>query len=217
MYRKSFDQTARNRMREKVTASIIFRERKALYARSVSHPFLGDYVRLRQNVQWKKISMENNDQYVVFADIINKITRSSGKVSRLDMQSQEARDEITSPFAVCANSISPVHQLDVVIGPAYIANQISSTCLRDLSSFAEPFPRRCGRVPRQSGRKEDRFRLPRLLIYPFPSLPNFQSEMNRKKGDFVFQTCHVIEIVTKLFLVIQNATAKPPEIHISPE
>lgn len=67
-------------MREKVTASIIFRERKSSYARSVSHPFLGDYVRLRQNVQWKKISVESNDQYVVFADIINKIARSSGKV-----------------------------------------------------------------------------------------------------------------------------------------
>lgn len=66
-------------MREKVTASIIFKDRKASYPRSVSHPFLGDYVRLRQNVQWKKISVETNDQYVVFADIINKITRSSGK------------------------------------------------------------------------------------------------------------------------------------------
>jgi hypothetical protein len=42
---------------------------------------LGDYVRLRQNVQWKKICVESNDQYVVFADIVNKITRSSGKVS----------------------------------------------------------------------------------------------------------------------------------------
>lgn len=50
---------------------------------SVSHPFLGDYVRLRQNVQWKKICVENNDQYVVFADIINKIARSSGKVGKL--------------------------------------------------------------------------------------------------------------------------------------
>lgn len=65
-------------MREKVTASIIFKERKTLYARSVSHPFSGDYVRLRQNIQWKKISTEH-DQYVVFADIVNKITRSSGK------------------------------------------------------------------------------------------------------------------------------------------
>lgn len=82
-YRVSFDQTSRNRMREKVTASIIFRDRKASYAKSVSHPFHGDYVRLRQNVQWKKICMDTNDQYVVFADIINKITRSSGKVNKV--------------------------------------------------------------------------------------------------------------------------------------
>jgi myosin I len=51
-----------------------------MHSFSVTHPFLGDYVRLRQNVQWKKICVENNDQYVVFADIINKIARSSGKV-----------------------------------------------------------------------------------------------------------------------------------------
>ena len=48
---------------------------------SIGHPFLGDYVRLRQNPQWKKICSETNDQYVVFADIINKITRTGGKVS----------------------------------------------------------------------------------------------------------------------------------------
>lgn len=50
------------------------------YNFSIGHPFLGDYVRLRQNPQWKKICSETNDQYVVFADIINKITRSGGKV-----------------------------------------------------------------------------------------------------------------------------------------
>ena len=54
--------------------------------RSIGHPFLGDYVRLRQNPQWKKVSLETNDQYVVFADIINKITRSSGKVSRTNIK-----------------------------------------------------------------------------------------------------------------------------------
>lgn len=36
IYRNSFDQTARNRMREKVTASIIFKDRKASYARRYS-------------------------------------------------------------------------------------------------------------------------------------------------------------------------------------
>lgn len=51
------------------------------YPRSVAHPFHGDYIRLRQNIQWKRVSCEHNDQYVVFADIINKIARSSGKVS----------------------------------------------------------------------------------------------------------------------------------------
>lgn len=56
-----------------------------------------------------------------------------------------------------------------------------------------------------------------VLISKLLPIYSLQSEMNRKKGDFVFQTCHVIEIVTKLFLVIQNATAKAPEIHISPE
>lgn len=80
-YRRRFDQTARNRMREKVTASIIFRDRKASYARTLAHSFVGDYVRLRQNVQWRRICLETNDQYVVFADIVNKIARSSGKVS----------------------------------------------------------------------------------------------------------------------------------------
>lgn len=88
-------------MREKVTASNIFKDRKTSYPRrfnllttkfyieliifffSISHPFVGDYVRLRHNVQWRKISVESNDQYVVFADIINKIARSSGKVFKL--------------------------------------------------------------------------------------------------------------------------------------
>lgn len=50
---------------------------------SVAHPFVGDYVRLRQNVQWKKLCMSLNDQYIVFADVVNKITRSSGKVSEI--------------------------------------------------------------------------------------------------------------------------------------
>lgn len=44
-----------------------------------------------------------------------------------------------------------------------------------------------------------------------------QSELGKKKGDFVFQTGHVIEIVTKMFLVIQNATGKPPDIHVNTE
>lgn len=45
----------------------------------------------------------------------------------------------------------------------------------------------------------------------------FQSDGGRNKGDFIFQTGHFIEMVTKLFLVIQNAVGKPPEVNISAE
>jgi hypothetical protein len=43
------------------------------------------------------------------------------------------------------------------------------------------------------------------------------SEGIKRKGDFVLQTGHVIEIVTKLFLVVQNATGKPPHVNIATE
>ena len=41
--------------------------------------------------------------------------------------------------------------------------------------------------------------------------------ISRRKGDFVLQTGHVIEIITKLFLVVQNATGKPPNVNIATE
>ncbi|KAF7273349.1 hypothetical protein GWI33_013937 [Rhynchophorus ferrugineus] len=172
-FRLSFDQTARNRMREKVTASFIFKDRKCSYPRSVSHPFLGDYVRLRQNVQWKKMSLENNDQYVVFADIINKIARSSGKFV-----------------------------------PILLVISTRSMLILDQRTL------------------QVKYRVPATEIYRMSLSPFLDdvavvhvktSDLSRKKGDFVFQTGHVIEIVTKLFLVVQNATGKPPEVNITTE
>lgn len=68
-------------MREKCTASALLRGRKVSYDRSVSHPFRGDYVRLRHNMRWKKVMQYSSDAYVVFADIINKVNNRSAKVS----------------------------------------------------------------------------------------------------------------------------------------
>ena len=44
------------------------------------HPFKGDYVRLQQNLKWKKMAGEMNDLKLVFADIVMKINRKNGKV-----------------------------------------------------------------------------------------------------------------------------------------
>lgn len=67
-------------MREKVTAMMLFKNRKASYRSSVAHPFRGDYIRLRQNVKWKRLLPTLGDVYVVFADLVSKITKRCGKV-----------------------------------------------------------------------------------------------------------------------------------------
>lgn len=172
-YRQRFDQTARNRMREKVTASIIFRDRKASYPKSVSHPFRGDYVRLRQNIKWKRLANETGDQYVVFADIISKITRSSGKC-------------VQTLFVVSTNSMLVMDQRTLQIKYRIPVGDIVRI---SLSPFMDD-----------------------IAVFHVRT-----TEATRKKGDFLFETGHVIEIVTKLFLVIQNATGKPPDVSIATE
>jgi len=42
-------------------------------------------------------------------------------------------------------------------------------------------------------------------------------ETTKHKGAFIFESEHVIEIVTKLYLVIQNATSKQPQVQIATE
>ncbi|XP_017783623.1 PREDICTED: unconventional myosin-Ib isoform X2 [Nicrophorus vespilloides] len=193
-YRIKFDQTARNRMREKVTASFVFKDRKSSYARSVSHPFLGDYVRLRQNVQWKKICVETNDQYVVFADIVNKIARSSGKfvpvLLVLSTRSMLILDQRTLQikYRVPATEIYRMSLSPFLDDVAVVHVRASSLANADTASATSETT---GCL--------------------------FQSDLSKKKGDFVFQTGHVIEIVTKLFLVVQNAVGKAPEVNITTE
>ena len=53
---------------------------------SVSVPFRGDYVGLRRNPAWKDTLKRNRlhkmDQRVIYADIMNKMNRSNGKVGK---------------------------------------------------------------------------------------------------------------------------------------
>ncbi|RWS12427.1 unconventional myosin-Ib-like protein, partial [Dinothrombium tinctorium] len=172
-YRLNFDQTARNRMREKVTASLIFRDRKVSYLKSVSHPFRGDYVRLRQNLKWKRISAETGDQYVVFADIVNKITRSTGKC-------------VQKLLVLSTVAMIVMDQRTLQIKYRIPVNEIFRISLSPYMDDIVIIHVKC-------------------------------TDATKRKGAFVFESGHVIEIVTKLFLVIQNATAKSTEVQIATE
>ena len=46
---------------------------------------------------------------------------------------------------------------------------------------------------------------------------NLLAHPQKRKGDFVLQTGHVIEIVTKLYLVVQNATGRAPNVNVGTE
>jgi len=188
-FRTRFDQTARNRMREKVTASLIFKDRKSSYPRSICHPFLGDYVRLRQNPQWKKMCSDTNDQYVVFADIINKITRTGGKF-------------VPILFVISTSSMLILDQRTMQIKYRVPAAEIFKLSLSPYFDDIAVFHVRASSPTRE--------------LRSQPNIPGcLSSEAVKRKGDFVFQTGHVIEIVTKLFLVVQNATGKPPAVNIN--
>lgn len=39
----------------------------------------------------------------------------------------------------------------------------------------------------------------------------------RRRGDVLLRTCHVLELATKLFLVVQNAVGAPPHVNIATE
>ncbi|XP_023341413.1 unconventional myosin-Ib, partial [Eurytemora carolleeae] len=194
-FRERFDQTSRNRMREKVTASLIFKEKKSSYPRSVSVRFMGDYVGLRRNPQWKDVLTKNSlhkmDRYVVFADIVNKINRSNGKF-------------VPILFVISTSSMLILDQRTMQIKYRVPAGEIFKLSLSPFFDDIAVFHVRASSPTRELRSQAN---IPSCL----------SSEAVKRKGDFVFQTGHVIEIVTKLFLVVQNCTGKPPAVNISTE
>ncbi|KAJ8724701.1 hypothetical protein PYW08_016175 [Mythimna loreyi] len=202
LYRAAFDQTARNRMREKVTASILFKERKANYGVSVAHPFVGDYVRLRASAAWRRGLGAAGDRYVVFADVVGKVARSSGRVARclavvstgalllLEARSLRLKRRVPA-HTVYRLSLSPyADDLLVVHVRASGALESSTEELSQCSS-------------------RDAADAPGCL---------FGGEGAwRRRGDVVVRTCHVLELATKLFLVVQNAVGAPPHVNIATE
>ncbi|XP_038221652.1 unconventional myosin-Ia-like [Zerene cesonia] len=203
LYRRAFDQTARNRMREKVTASVLFRERKATYARSVAHPFVGDYVRLRASGAWRRgLGAGAADRYVVFADVVGKVSRGGARVSRclavvstgalllLEARSLRLKRRVPA-HTVYRLSLSPYADDLLVVHVRACGAAESSTEELSQCSSREPLD------------------APGCL---------FGSEGGwRRRGDVVLRTCHVLELATKLFLVVQNAVGAPPHVNIAAE
>ncbi|XP_042351161.1 unconventional myosin-Ib isoform X7 [Plectropomus leopardus] len=77
-YRSQFTEEKKAVYEEKLEASEIFKDKKALYPSSVSQPFKGDYLEISKNPKYQKLSSAV-DEKVLLADVVNKINRANGK------------------------------------------------------------------------------------------------------------------------------------------
>ncbi|XP_029967198.1 unconventional myosin-Ib isoform X3 [Salarias fasciatus] len=77
-YRGQFTEEKKAVYEEKLEASEIFKDKKALYPSSVSQPFKGDYLEISKNPKYQKLSSAVDDK-VLLADVVNKINRANGK------------------------------------------------------------------------------------------------------------------------------------------
>ncbi|XP_071349247.1 unconventional myosin-Ib isoform X3 [Trachinotus anak] len=77
-YRSQFTEERKAVYEEKLEASEIFKDKKALYPSSVSQPFKGDYLEISKNPKYQKLSSAM-DEKVLLADVVNKINRANGK------------------------------------------------------------------------------------------------------------------------------------------
>ncbi|XP_061579984.1 unconventional myosin-Ib isoform X7 [Cololabis saira] len=79
-YRSQFTEEKKAVYEEKLEASELFKDKKALYPSSVSQPFKGDYLEISKNPKYQKLN-SSVDEKVLLADVVNKINRANGKGS----------------------------------------------------------------------------------------------------------------------------------------
>ncbi|NXT57966.1 MYO1A protein, partial [Pluvianellus socialis] len=79
-YREQLTPQRRALLQTKLRASELFKDKKALYPKSLQQPFQGEYLGLTQNPKYQKLHAVAKDK-LVMADTVRKVNRASGKVS----------------------------------------------------------------------------------------------------------------------------------------
>ncbi|XP_072903069.1 unconventional myosin-Ib isoform X3 [Hemitrygon akajei] len=77
-YRDQFTDQKKATFEEKLEASELFKDKKALYTDSVPQPFQGDYLEISKNPKYQKLNGAVEEK-ILLADVVNKINRANGK------------------------------------------------------------------------------------------------------------------------------------------
>ncbi|XP_059134588.1 unconventional myosin-Ib isoform X2 [Peromyscus eremicus] len=77
-YRDQFTDQQKLIYEEKLEASELFKDKKALYPSSVGQPFQGAYLEINKNPKYKKLK-DAVEEKIIIAEVVNKINRANGK------------------------------------------------------------------------------------------------------------------------------------------
>ncbi|XP_069716840.1 unconventional myosin-Ib isoform X3 [Phaenicophaeus curvirostris] len=79
-YRDQFTDQQKLIYEEKLEASELFKDKKALYPSSVGQPFQGAYLEISKNPKYRKLK-DAVDEKIIIAEVVNKINRANGKAT----------------------------------------------------------------------------------------------------------------------------------------
>ncbi|KAM6112389.1 unconventional myosin-Ia [Phoenicopterus ruber ruber] len=77
-YREQLTPQRKALLQAKLRASELFKDKKALYSKSLQQPFQGEYLGLTQNPKYQKLHAVAKDK-LVMADTVRKVNRANGK------------------------------------------------------------------------------------------------------------------------------------------
>nr|XP_023416930.1 unconventional myosin-Ib isoform X1 [Cavia porcellus]XP_023416931.1 unconventional myosin-Ib isoform X1 [Cavia porcellus] len=77
-YRDQFTDQQKLIYEEKLEASELFKDKKALYPSSVGQPFQGAYLEINKDPKYKKLK-DAIEEKIIIAEVVNKINRANGK------------------------------------------------------------------------------------------------------------------------------------------
>ncbi|XP_078260250.1 unconventional myosin-Ib isoform X1 [Rhinoraja longicauda] len=171
-YRGQFTDQKRATYEEKLEASELFKDKKALYTNSVQQPFQGDYLEISMNPKYQKLNGVVEEK-ILLADVVNKINRANGKGAPRIFLLTKSNFIIADPKSGQIKSTIPVMDITSV-SVSKQTDGLFAVHLKEGSTAAS-------------------------------------------KGDFLFTSDRLIEIITKLYRIIFFKTSQKIAVEINNE
>jgi len=197
---------------------------------SVPVPFMGDYVRLRRNKLWKE-TRSKADKHVVFADIVNKVNRSNLKVGESALFSNKSffsfSQFVSILCVVTTNAMLIIDHKNMQIKYRIPVKEIFKMSLSPFFDDIAVFHVRESTNIYDVRQSRSNLHAPALHM-PTMHMPGCLGRSSGRgsgsgsgrgdgKRDFLLHTPNAVELVTKLFLVIHNATGEAPGVDVATE